>query len=91
MSWNLKFLSLRTNWEVDLVVHMQSVLQLERVALDRVDKVVEPPLFPIKDIWLFCIPSKVVFCTWETTCSGVLTLDMVQMRGMPPSVFSLWP
>lgn len=34
VSWNLKFLSLHTNWEVDLVVHMQSVLQLERVALD---------------------------------------------------------
>ena len=39
------------------------------------------PLFPVKGIWMPCVPTKVTFFAWEAAWGKVLTLDKLQRRG----------
>ena len=39
------------------------------------------PLFPIKGIWVNCVPTKATFFAWETAWGKILTLDKLQIRG----------
>ena len=38
-------------------------------------------LFPIKGIWVHCVPTKATFFAWEATWGKILTLDKLQRRG----------
>ena len=38
-------------------------------------------LFPIKGIWVHCVPTKATFFAWEATWGKILTLDELQRRG----------
>ena len=47
-------------------------------------KVLNPsatPLFPIKGVWVPCVPTKAAFFAWEAASGKVLTLDKLQKRG----------
>ena len=47
-------------------------------------KVLSPrgtPLFPIKGIWVHCVPTKATFFAWEATWGKILTLDKLQRKG----------
>ena len=37
--------------------------------------------FPVKNIWIASVPSKVSFFVWEAAWGKVLTLDELQIRG----------
>ena len=39
------------------------------------------PLFPVKGIWVPCVPTKAAFFVWEATWGKILTLDKLQRRG----------
>ena len=39
------------------------------------------PLFPIKGIWVHCVPTKTTFFAWQATWGKILTLDKLQRRG----------
>ena len=39
------------------------------------------PLFPVKGIWVPCVPTKAAFFAWEAAWGKVLTLDKLQRRG----------
>ena len=38
-------------------------------------------MFPIKGIWVHCVPTKATFFAWEAAWGKVLTLDKLQRRG----------
>ena len=52
--------------------------------VNKAVKVLSPrgtPLFPIKGIWVHCVPTKTTFFAWEATYGKILTLDKLQRRG----------
>ena len=47
-------------------------------------KVLSPrgtPPFPIKGIWVHCVPTKATFFSWEATWGKLLALEKLQRRG----------
>ena len=53
-----------------------SVSEVVKVLILRVT-----PLFPIKGIWVHCVPTNATFFAWEAAWGKILTLDKLQRRG----------